>query len=112
ERDHSRRFLEYLNKRGGRIQLYDVPKPAKQDWASPLEALESALHLERTVNQALLDLQGVGARTNDPEFTDLIESEFLHDRVDHIKTLADHVTNLRRVGPALGEYLFDKKTLG
>ena len=104
--------MEYQNKRGGRIVLQDITKPAKQDGWTPLEAIEASLKLERTVNQALLDLQGVGARNNDPEFTDLIESEFLHDRVDHIKKLADHVTNLRRVGPALGEYLFDKKTLG
>ncbi|CAG2179282.1 unnamed protein product, partial [Oppiella nova] len=55
--------------------------------------------------------QGIGAKTNDPEFTDFIESEFLHEQVDDIKKLGDHVTNLKRVGPGLGEYLFDKQTL-
>jgi len=111
ERGHARKFMEYQNKRGGRIVLQDITKPAKQDGWTPLEAIEASLQLERTVNQALLDLQGVGNRTNDPEFTDFIESEFLHEQVDDIKKLGDHVTNLKRVGTGLGEYLFDKKTL-
>ncbi|CAG2112876.1 unnamed protein product [Medioppia subpectinata] len=96
ERAHSRTLLAYLNKRGGRAVLYDIPRPVKQEWGSPVEALEAALQLERTVNQAFIDLQAVADRTNDPAFTDLIESEFLHDRVDHIKRLADHLTNLKR----------------
>merc|ERR1712028_242537 len=29
-----------------------------------------------------------------------------------LKEINDHVTNLRRVGTGLGEYLFDKQTLG
>ncbi|CAG2175772.1 unnamed protein product [Oppiella nova] len=111
ERGHARKFMDYQNKRGGRIVLQDITKPAKQDGWTPLEAIEASLQLERTVNQALLDLQGVGNRTNDPEFTDFIESEFLHEQVDDIKKLGDHVTNLKRVGTGLGEYLFDKNTL-
>ncbi|CAG2168423.1 unnamed protein product [Oppiella nova] len=68
-----------------------------------------SLQLERTVNQAFLDLQGVGNRTNDPEFTDFIESEILHEQVDDIMKLADHVTDLKWVGTGLGEYLFHKR---
>ncbi|CAG2115401.1 unnamed protein product, partial [Medioppia subpectinata] len=111
ERGHARKFMEYQNKRGGRVVLQDIQKPVKQDGWSPLEAIQASLQLEKTVNQALLDLQAIGNRTNDPEFTDFIESEFLHEQVDDIKKLSDHVTNLKRVGNGLGEYLFDKKTL-
>ncbi|CAG2181264.1 unnamed protein product, partial [Oppiella nova] len=96
---------------GGRIVLQDIAKPVKQDGWTPLESIEAALQLERTVNQALLDLQGIANRTNDPELTDFIESNYLHEQVDDIKKLGDHVTNLKRVGTGLGEYLFDKKTL-
>jgi ferritin heavy chain len=31
--------------------------------------------------------------------------------VEAIKELSDHITNLKRVGPGLGEYMFDKETL-
>ena len=32
-------------------------------------------------------------------------------KVESIKEFADFITNLKRVGPGLGEYLFDKETL-
>lgn len=43
---------------------------------------------------------------------DFIEGHFLHEQVKGIKELGDHITNLKRVGPGLGEYHFDKETLG
>lgn len=46
---------------------------------------------------------------------DFLESELLAKEVKLIKKLGDHLTNLRRVKAAengLGEYLFDKLTLG
>ncbi|XP_054165857.1 soma ferritin-like [Oppia nitens] len=112
ERSHARKFMDYQNKRGGRIVLQDIARPVKQDGWTPQSAIEASLDLEKTVNQSLLDLQAIGARTNDAEFTDFIESEFLHEQVDDIKKLGDHLTNLKRVGTGLGEYLFDKQTLG
>lgn len=37
---------------------------------------------------------------------------FLEEQVDSIKMLGEYVTTLKRVGPGLGEYMFDKETLG
>ncbi len=34
--------------------------------------------------------------------------DFLNEQVESIKQISDHVTNLKRVGPGLGEYQFDK----
>jgi len=42
---------------------------------------------------------------------DFIESNFLEEQVEAIKEFSDFVTNLKRVGPGLGEYQFDKLTL-
>ena len=42
---------------------------------------------------------------------DWLESEFLDEQVKAIKEISDHITNLKRVGPGLGEYMFDKETL-
>lgn len=41
--------------------------------------------------------------------TNFLEDQFLTEQVESIKMLADHVTNLKRVGAGLGEYLFDKE---
>lgn len=38
-------------------------------------------------------------------------AEFLVEQVEDIKKLSGFVTNLRRVGTGLGEYIFDKETL-
>jgi ferritin heavy chain len=44
--------------------------------------------------------------------TDFLEGNFLQEQVKSIKEIADHVTNLKRVGTGLGEYLYDKQSLG
>ncbi len=44
--------------------------------------------------------------------SDFIEGQYLQEQVEGIKKLSDHVTNLKRVGPGMGEYMFDKHTLG
>lgn len=43
---------------------------------------------------------------------DWIEKHFLTEQVEAIKELSDYITNLKRVGTGLGEYIFDKETLG
>lgn len=43
--------------------------------------------------------------------SDFIESTFLTDQVDCIKKSSDYVTQLKSVGPGLGEYMFDRETL-
>jgi len=111
EREHAEKLMKYQNTRGGRILLQDVRKPEKQDWSSGLEAMEAALALEKTVNQSLLDLHALASLQKDPQFCDFLETEYLAEQVESIKKLADYVTNLKRVGPGLGEYMFDRETL-
>ncbi|KAH9401918.1 fts3-like protein [Tyrophagus putrescentiae] len=112
EREHAEKLMKFMNERGGRIVLHDIPKPIKQDWSSGLEAMEAALELEKTVNQSLLDLHNVASSHNDPQMADFIETHYLTEQVEAIKKLSDYVTQLRRVGFGLGEYLFDRHTLG
>ena len=103
--------MKFQNERGGRIVLQDIPKPIKQDWNSGLEAIEAALELEKTVNQSLLDLHSKAIKHGDAQFADFLEQNYLTEQVEAIKKLSDYVTNLKRAGPGLGEYLFDKETL-
>jgi ferritin heavy chain len=111
EREHAQKLMKYQNQRGGRIVLKDIIKPGV-DFESPLIAVSSALQLEKTVNQSLLDLHSLASSHNDPQLCDFLESEFLTEQVESIKQLGDYVTQLKRVGTGLGEYLFDKETLG
>ncbi|XP_063798529.1 ferritin heavy chain A-like [Pseudophryne corroboree] len=115
EREHAEKFLKYQNKRGGRIVLQDIKKPERDEWGNTLEAMQAALQLEKTVNQALLDLHKVATDKVDPHLCDFLESDYLEEQVKDIKKLGDYITNLKRLGVpqnGMGEYLFDKHTLG
>jgi ferritin heavy chain len=111
ERGHAELLMKYQNQRGGRVVLQAIDKPEKDSWGSGLEAMQAALALERTVNQCLLDMQKLASTHGDPHLTNYIEEKFLDDQVDSMRQIAGYITNLKRVGPGMGEYLFDKETL-
>nr|KAF6437634.1 hypothetical protein HJG59_005349 [Molossus molossus] len=115
EREHAEKLMKLQNQRGGRIFLQDIKKPDRDDWENGLNAMECALHLEKNVNQSLLDLHKLATDKNDPHLCDFLETHYLNEQVKSIKELGDHVTNLRRMGApeaGMAEYLFDKHTLG
>lgn len=111
EREHAEKLMKYQNQRGGRIVLQDVKKPERDEWGTALEAMQAALTLEKHVNQSLLDLHKLGDSHGDAQFCDWLESHYLTEQVEAIKEMSDHITNLKRNGPGLGEYLYDKHTM-
>jgi len=112
EREHAQKLMKLQNQRGGRIVLQDVKKPGRDSWDSGLHAMEAALELEKTVNQSLLNLHALSSQHGDAQFCDFLETHYLTEQVEAIKEISDYITNLRRVGAGLGEYMFDKETLG
>lgn len=109
EREHAEKFMKYLNSRGGRVVLQDIARPANDVWGNGLASLETALDLEKQVNESLLALHKTASDVNDPHLTDYLEGEFLDEQVESIKKMGDLITKLKRAGPeGLGEYLFDK----
>ncbi|XP_066275678.1 soma ferritin-like [Branchiostoma lanceolatum] len=112
EMEHARILEEYQNKRGGRAVYENLKKPEKDTWGSALEAMQAALTLEKSVNQKLLNLHKTAGQHNDPQLQDFLDGNFLQEQVESIKEIADYITNLKRVGSGLGEYMFDSHTLG
>jgi ferritin heavy chain len=108
EHEHAEKLMEYQNKRGGTIVLVDIKKPGQQSWGSPMEAHEMGLQLEKDVYQALLELHASATKQADPHLTNYLEEEFIEEQVKSIYKYACYITNLRRVGAGLGEYIFDK----
>ena len=71
--------------------------------------MEAALALEKTLNQALLDLCALGSTR-----TDFQENHFLDEEVKLLKKMGDHLTNIHRLGSSqagMGKYLFEGLTL-
>jgi len=115
EREHAEKLLSFQNNRGGRIFLQDIKKPELDEWSSGLEAMQSALQLEKNVNQALLELHKLAADHTDPHLCDFLETHYLNEQVEAIKKLGDYISNLARMDAKtnkMAEYLFDKHTLG
>ncbi|XP_076076958.1 soma ferritin-like [Mytilus galloprovincialis] len=111
EREHAEKFMKYQNKRGGRIVLQDIKKPDRDEWGTALDAMQVALSLEKSVNQSLLDLHKTADSHNDAQMCDFLESEYLEEQVNAIKEISDHITQLKRVGSGLGEYMYDKESI-
>merc|ERR1711881_193045 len=110
ERAHGMKLMEYQTKRGGRVVFQDIAKPTTMEWGTPLEAMEAALELEKTVNQSLLDLHK--AADGDAHLCDFLEANFLDEQVDAIKEISEWITKLKRAGPGLGFHLIDKDISG
>jgi len=112
ERTHAELLMDYQNTRGGRIVLQDIKKPEREEWGSGVDAMQTALALEKAVNQALLDLHKVADAHNNPQACDFIESTYLAEQVVAIKQISDLCTRLRRAGPGVGEHLLDRELKG
>jgi len=111
EREHAQKFMEYQNKRGGRIVFQDIKKPDKIEWDTSMSALKDALDLERKVNESLLALHACASSKNDAHLCDYLESEFLNEQVESINEIGKLIKNAERCGAGLGEFQFDKLTM-
>ncbi|EYC00738.1 hypothetical protein Y032_0113g379 [Ancylostoma ceylanicum] len=81
----------------------------KIDTAGAWAKFNAALALEKFNNKCLLELHAKASASNDPHMSDFLESKFLDEQVESIEQIAKFVTNLKRLGPGMGEYVFDKE---
>merc|ERR1712243_513427 len=72
EREHGMKLMEYQTKRGGKVVFQDIAKPSSSEWGTPLQAMEAALELEKTVNQSLLDLHKASDGKGDAPLCDFL----------------------------------------
>ncbi|KAF4027201.1 hypothetical protein G4228_018831 [Cervus hanglu yarkandensis] len=100
---------------GGRVCFLDIRKPESQEWESGLQAMQDTLHLEKCVNQSLLDLHQLATESCDADLCHCLGTGYPDQQVKFIKELEDHVSSLSNAGSpegALAEYFSDKLTLG
>ena len=106
-------FLQ--SRRGGRICFLDIRKPETHKWESGLQAMQDTLHLEKCINQSLLNLLKLVIESCDTDLHLSVGIGYLLEQVKFIKDLEDLVSKLSNAGSpegALAEYFFDKLTLG
>ena len=113
ERHHAELLMDFQNRRGGRVKFQSILMPemefhdaAKGD---ALYARELALSLEKLNFSKLRALHSVADAAGDANMCDFIEGELLDDQAKAVEKVANYVAQLRRVGPGLGVFEFDRK---
>ncbi|KAK7478936.1 hypothetical protein BaRGS_00029803 [Batillaria attramentaria] len=119
----ARDIMSYINKRGGWIELQELPKPAMRERMHQgleedhvgLVAMETALAMERDssglVSEIIERVERI-QRSPDPHLVHTLEDNHLAYKVKVIKQIADYVTKLRSFQTtgedySLGEYEVD-----
>lgn len=108
------RLLKMQNQRGGKGFFQKVQKPSQDEWDKTEDAMEAAMALEKSLNQALLDLHALGSASRDPHLCGFLKNHFLGEEVKIIQKMGDHLTHLQKLAsPGAGktEYLFKRLTL-
>ncbi|KAB2034344.1 hypothetical protein ERO13_D04G070600v2 [Gossypium hirsutum] len=115
DRGQAEKLMRYQNKRGGRVQLLEISLPLSEFdhgvKGHALHAMEFALSMEKIANARLLHLHRIALRNHDAQLADFVESEFLSMQVEAIKKIAEHVSQLRRVGAGHGVWHFNQMLL-
>lgn len=104
-------MMEYMNKRGGTLDLLAIKKPVTGDFSDGRSALDLARRLSRKLNARALVNHNIAVSKRDPNLKLFYEETIIDGQVDVIKELGDLITRLdlmnksRRGGLAL--YMFD-----
>lgn len=116
ERHHAELLMDFQNRRGGRVKFQSILMPEMEfhdaGKGDALYAMELALSLEKLNFSKLRALHSVADGAGDANMCDFIEGELLADQAKAVEKVASYVAQLRRVGPGLGVFEFDRKLLG
>lgn len=96
EEEHALRLFQYLNERGGKVQLKAIPEPPTT-FKSPLDVMEQALNHERHVTSLINDLYEKAAGENDYA-TQAALQWFITEQVEEENNAGTIVEQLRMIG--------------
>jgi ferritin heavy chain len=112
ERDHAQKLIAYQNERGGRVRLAPLAAPETEfthaEKGDALYAMELALAMEKLNFHKLRELHGACDKAGDAAAADFVEGELLAEQTESVRKVAGMVAQLRRVGPGLGVFEFDR----
>lgn len=108
EVEHAMRFFDYLNERGGRVELGNVEKP-KKEWNSALDAFEDAYEHEQYISKRIDELCELAEGVNDRPTINMLQW-FVEEQVEEEDSVGGIVEKLRMVdGKSTGLLMLDSK---
>ncbi|XP_059496664.1 ferritin, heavy subunit-like [Stegostoma tigrinum] len=93
KQEHAEKLLKFQNQRGGRVLLQDV-KVGVFVVSTTASTMQVALDLEKNVNQSLLDLHQLSTAQTDPHLCDFLETHYLDEEQQKVKTALYLLTQL------------------
>lgn len=112
ERGHAHKLVSYQNERGGRVRLAPLAAPETEfthaDKGDALYAMELSLAMEKLNFAKLRELQAACDAAGDAAASDFVEGQLLAEQTESVRRAAGMVSQLRRVGPGLGVFQFDR----
>ncbi len=96
ELDHGMRFLNYLQERGGQVELETIEKP-DVEWETPLEAFEYVYQHECKVTDMINDLVDLAEKEKDRATVNMLQW-FVDEQVEEEDSADEIVQKLQMVG--------------
>ncbi len=98
ELEHARKIYDYINERGGRVELRAIAEPPK-DFCTPLEAFQAALEHEEMVTGKINELVSL-ARKHDDYATESFLQWFVDEQVEEEDSVNAIIDKLEMIGGA------------
>ncbi|MEL9939585.1 MAG: ferritin [Ignisphaera sp.] len=95
ELEHAMKIYSYIIDRGGRVELFEVPKP-KSGWGSILEAIEEFYRAETENTKKIWNLVEL-ARSKGDKATESFLKWFIDEQVEEEKNAADLLAKVKLV---------------
>jgi ferritin len=107
----ARSLVEYMNLRGGIVELDEIEAPEKQEWGDVAHSIECILHGKQRTYDIVLKLYKIAFEDSaDPHLTDFLETNFVRPMVNIIRKVGILHSNALLVAAdgGVGDYQFDK----
>jgi len=107
---HALKFYDFINERGGRVELRAVDAPPK-DWASPLAVFQDTCDHERIVTGRIGDLVDL-ARSLRDHASEIFLQWFVTEQVEEESSTDEVVQELKRIQDNSGAMFMLDRELG
>ncbi|MBS3816731.1 MAG: ferritin [Candidatus Thermoplasmatota archaeon] len=96
EINHGMRLYQYVNSRGGRVELDEIEKP-KVEWDSPLEVFKDTYEHEQYVTDRINELADLAEEKNDRATLQMLQW-FIDEQVEEEESAEEILDKLEMIG--------------
>jgi ferritin heavy chain len=109
EREHALQLINYVNLRGGTVDLKPINiVKINYDKLTVLDAFSTSLELENLITNKLLAIHKQAEKESDINLCTFIEENFIGEQYKSMKELGDIITNIKKCTTDFELLMFDR----